>query len=101
MENFRFTLFNGITLFIMAATAGIAAIRIAGRNRSRWPLAYYPVLLGYALGFKYSLNPGWVAAGAALTLMVRAGVQPLAARIAEYAVLAYVFWRALGLLLLW
>ena len=62
MENFRFTLFNGITLFIMAASAGVAALRIARRDRSKWPLAYYPVLLGYALGFKYSLNP-WVVGG--------------------------------------
>lgn len=101
MENFRFTLFNGITLFIIAATVGVAALRAAGRAGSKWPLAFYPVLLAYAIGFPYSVNP-WVAgAGLLLTLMVRFGVLARPARLAEFAVLAYVLWRGLSLLMMW
>lgn len=101
MENFRFTLFNGITIFIMAATAGVAALRAAGRAGSKWPLVYYPVLLAYALGFPYSVHPLWPAAGLALSLMVRFGVFAFPARMAELVVLAYVFLRGLALVMLW
>ena len=101
MENFRFTLFNGITLFIMAATLGVAALRAAGRAGSKWPLIYYPVLLAYAVAFPYSVNPLWAAGGLALSLMVRFGVFAAAARLAEFVMLAYVFWRGLALLMLW
>lgn len=101
MENFRFTLFNGITIFIMAATLGVAALRAAGRAGSKWPLAYYPVLLAYAAGFPYGVNLLWAAAGLALSLMVRFGVFAWAARLAELVVLAYVFLRGLALLMMW
>jgi hypothetical protein len=97
----RFGLFNGITLFIMAATLGVAALRAAGRNGSKWPLVYYPVLLAYALGFKYSVNPVWAVAGLVFTLMVRFGVLSVPARLAELLVLGYVLWRGLALLMMW
>ncbi len=97
----RFGLFNGITLFLMAATLGVIALRAAGRNGSKWPLVYYPVLLAYAIGFKYSVNPLWAAAGLALSMMVRFGVLALPARLAEMLVLAYVLWRGLALVMMW
>lgn len=101
MESFRFTLFNSITLFIMAATVGVAALRAAGRAGSKWPLAYYPLLLAYALGFPYSVRPLAAAVGLMLSLLVRFGVLALPARLAELLVLAYVFWRGVSLLMMW
>ncbi len=97
----RFGLFNAITLFVMAATLGVIALRAAGRNGSKWPLIYYPVLLAYAFGFKYSVNPLWAAAGLVLTMMVRFGVLALPGRMAELLVLGYVLWRGLALIMLW
>ncbi|MFB3826997.1 MAG: hypothetical protein ACE15B_09515 [Bryobacteraceae bacterium] len=101
MENFRFTLFNGLTLFVMALTVATALARLARRRGSNWPLAYYALLLAFALGFPYSLNPYVIGAGAALALAIRFGRPAAPVRVAEYGVLAYVMARSVALLLLW
>jgi hypothetical protein len=101
MENFRFTLFNGITLFILALTIAIAIHRIRARKAGNWPLAYYVVALGFAFGFPYSLNLACVFAGLALALAIRLGFLPWAARWAELAIWAYVLARCMALLLMW
>jgi hypothetical protein len=102
MENFRFTLFNALTLLLMVLTAGMALARAKASPKANWPLAYYALAMAFALSLRYSLNPWFVAAGAVCSLMVRAGhgAAP-AARAAEFAVLAYVFARSVALLLMW
>jgi len=101
MASFRFTLFNNLTLFLMALTAGAAVLRLRGRASSSWPLAYYAAALGYTFGFEGGLNPYGVFAGLISSLLVRLGIFPRQARVVELAALAYVLWRCLGLLLLW
>ncbi len=101
MEYFRWTLFNGLTLFIMALTLGMALLRTRLRSRATWPLLYYLIILLFAVAFRYSLNLYWVAAGFAIALLVRFAPRPQAARVAEYSVLAYVFGRCFGLLMMW
>ncbi len=98
---FRFTLFNGITLVVMAATLATAYLRAAGRDGSKWPLAYYGFAAAYAAVFARGLDIRVVLAGAALTLLVRFGILSKAARLLEMLVFAAIFWRALGLLLMW
>ena len=61
MENLRFTLFNAITLFMMALTALLVWRRFAGKLSANWPLGYYLLLVGYTVGFSGGLNPYWVA----------------------------------------
>jgi hypothetical protein len=102
MENIRFTLFNNLTLVMLALTAGMAVVRARVRPQASWPLAYYVLVLAFALGFRYSLNPWFAGAGGVCALMVRAG-HPAApvARLAEFAVLAYIFARLVALLLMW
>lgn len=102
MESFRFTLFNSLTLFIMALTLAMALVRARAPATANWPLAYYPVILGFAIGFRYSLSLWWVAAGIACAVLVRAAPRTRpAARVAEFGVLAYVFARSVALLLMW
>ena len=101
MEYFRFTLFNSITLLIMALTIAAAAHRFLGRHTSNWPLVYYAVILGYTFGFEGSLHPAWVVVGLAGGLLVRFGFFWKVARFAELVVFGYVLWRCLGLLLMW
>jgi hypothetical protein len=96
--SFRFTLFNGCTLLVMAMTIAALVRRFQVPAGSNWPLVYYGVLLGYAFGFKYSLSPYWVVAGLAVALAQR--LPRLAfLRCAELVVLVYVSWRCLELLL--
>lgn len=98
----RFTLFNNLTLFIMALTAAMALVRAKAPATANWPLAYYAVISGFALAFRYSLNLWWVAAGIVCALIVRTAPSARrVARAAEFAVLAYVFARSMALLLMW
>jgi hypothetical protein len=98
--DFRFTLFNDVTLFIMALTMGALVWRLKGRIDSNWPLVYWAIVLAYALAFHYSLNLYWILAGAALGLIGRFARHRLL-RCIELPAFVYVWWRALGLLLGW
>jgi hypothetical protein len=101
----RLTLFNSITLFLMAVTLGMAVARFRFRLEGAWFALYYLLILGFWLGFDGSLNTWWVASGAAAALLLRSGVVHgifrNGARAAELAFFGYVLWRGLGLLLLW
>jgi len=96
-----FTLFNGITLFLLVLTAMLAWQRFRGSLTSNWPLVYYVMIAGYALGFRGALNPYWIAAGVACALAIRFGLYPSRARLVEAIALGYVAWRCVGLLLMW
>jgi len=101
MENLRFTLFNAITVFMMALTGLVVWRRFAGKLSSNWPLGYDAVLVGYTIGFSGGLNPYWVAAAVACGLLIRFGFYPDRVRLAELIPLAYVMWRCVGLVLMW
>jgi hypothetical protein len=100
MEYFRFTPFNCITLFVMGLTLAMVVAR-ARRSGGNWALAYYAAILAFAIGFPYSLNLFWVAAGLAAGLLIRFRPRNAPVRVAEYGVLAYVFARCVGLILMW
>ena len=100
MEYFRFTLFNSITLLVMALTILLVWRRFAGKP-ANWPLAYYTVVVGYTVAFSGGLNHNWVAFGVACALAIRFGLYPNRVRLVEVVPLGYVAWRCLGLLLMW
>jgi hypothetical protein len=101
MEYFRFTLFNSITLLMMALTAVVAVHRFRGRHSSNWPLVYYAVLLGYTFGFEGGLRPEMVLAGLGCAVSIRFGFFWKVVRVGELVVLGYVLWRCLGLIMMW
>jgi hypothetical protein len=51
---FQITIFNIVTLFLMAATLLIAAKRFSSAVGSNWPIAYYTVLLAYWRAYAYT-----------------------------------------------
>jgi len=102
MGDFRFTIFNNLTLAVAALTLAMALARMRVRPEANWPLAYYAPVLAFALGFRYSLSLWWVGLGAVSAALVRfAPTARRAARVAELGALAYVFARSVGLLLMW
>ena len=101
MEYFRFTPFNGITLFLMLLTALLALARFRGNLRTNWALGYYAIALGYTLGFPYGINPWLALAGVSCALAIRFTSWGKQVRWVELAVLAGIAWRCLGLILLW
>jgi hypothetical protein len=102
---FRFTLFNNLTLALMALTIGTAIARFTARQESNWPLVYYLLLVAYWKAFQGGLNGYWVLAGVACGLLLRyeflGGIPLKIVRAAELAVFAYMLWRCVGLLLGW
>lgn len=102
---FRFTLFNSITLLIMALTVFMIYARFRFRLENTWLLLFYAAIIGYWKGFAGSLNTYWVLAGLGSGLLLRfefLGGSPLmAVRVVELGFLGYVLWRCAGLLLLW
>ena len=101
MENFRFTLFNSITLFLLALTTVTAIRRFRPDSGGNWPLVYWAIALAYTFGFSYGLHPAWVGPGTLCAILIRFGVWPSLLRWVELAALAYVAWRSVGLILLW
>ena len=103
--DFKFTLFNEVTLFVVVLTLWTVY------SAFRFPLAhrrfalYYFVILGFWLGFDGSLNTWWILAGIAGAVIRRSGAAHgtvrNAARLLELAFFGYVLWRSVGLLLLW
>jgi len=100
MENLRFTLFNGLTLLVMALALAVAAARLRGR-KAWWTWLCYAAMLGYALAFKYSLNVYVLLVSAGFALLAPSRLYGRAARLGEFAVLAYVLVRSVALLLMW
>jgi hypothetical protein len=101
---FRFTLFNTLTLVLMAATAAMIWIRLRVSVEKTWPLVYYVILVAYSEGFPGSLSPYAVFAGVVSGLLLRfefmGGVVLKGVRLVEFAVFGYVLFRAVQLLLM-
>ena len=102
---FEITLYNIVTLSLMAATLLIAAKRFTAGAASNWPLAYYGALLAYWRGYAYTLDTYWVFGGLLCGLLLRfeflgSAVEKLI-RTLEVLVLAYVAWHCVMLILRW
>lgn len=102
---FRFTLFNSITLFIMALTTGMIYARFRYRLETTWLLAYYLIVAGFWLGFEGSLAAPWVIGGIACGVLLRfefmGGAALNGVRVLEMVFFGYMLWRCTALLLLW
>ena len=101
MGHYPFTLFNALTLLVLALALIIEWRRRRGPLTANWPLAGYAAIAGYTIAFSRGLNPYWVAAGAACAVAIRLGFYPRQLRWVEAVALAYVAWRSIGLLLMW
>jgi hypothetical protein len=101
---FRLTLFNGITLFLAAATLAMAFARWRTRSQSTWFLLYYAVVVAYWRFFGGALDTRWVIAGTAAAVALRfeflGGPVLGAVRAAEFVFLGYVLWRCTAMLLM-
>lgn len=101
MGHYPFTLFNGMTVLVLALTLLLVWRRFKGAPDANWPLAGYAVMGGFTAGFSGGLNPYWVTAGVACGVAIRLGFHPRQMRWLEAIPLGYVTWRCLGLLLMW
>jgi hypothetical protein len=102
---FQITLFNVITLMLMAATVLVAARRFGARVDSNWPLAYYGVLVAYWRGYAYTLDTYWVLGGLLCGLILRfeflGGAVEKLIRALEILVFGYVIFCGVKLILRW
>lgn len=101
MGHYPFTLFNGITVCVLALALLLVWRRLRGALAANWPLVCYALMAGYTIGFPGGLNPYGVAAGVACAVAIRLGFRPRQVRWVEAIPLGYVAWRCVGLLLMW
>ncbi len=101
---FRLTLFNGITIFVGAATVLVALARRRCSPKKHWFGAYYAIIAAFWYFFGGSLGTAWVAAGVAAAVALRSESLPrkplLVVRTVEYVFFGYVLWRCAALLLM-
>jgi len=102
---FQITLFNIVTLFLMAVTLLIAAKRFSSAVDSNWPIAYYTVLLAYWRAYAYTLDSYWVMGGLLCGFLLRfeflGGAAEKLIRALELFVFVYVTWSCIKLILRW
>jgi hypothetical protein len=102
---FQITLFNVVTLFLMAATLVVTAKRLTAAVDTNWPLAYYGLLLTYWRGYMYTLDNYWVIGGVLCGLLLRfeflGGAMEKTIRALELLVFGYVVWSCVRLILQW
>jgi hypothetical protein len=102
---FQITLFNVVTLILMAATIWVAVKRFSVRVDSNWPLTYYGVLLAYWRGYAYTLDTYWVMGGLLCGLLLRfeflGGAAEKLIRVLEVLVFGYVIVCCVKLILRW
>jgi hypothetical protein len=102
---FEITLFNVVTLMLMAATVLVAARRFTTRVDSNWPLTYYGVLLAYWRGYSYTLDTYRVLGGVLCGLILRfeflGGAVERLIRAFEFLVFGYVILCCVKLILRW
>lgn len=97
----RLTVFNSVTLFVMAVTVWMVIARFRYRVESRWFLLYYLLVLAFSRAFEYSLNTWWVCLGVAAGLVLRLAPGWTVVRAIELVFFGYVLWRGAALLLGW
>jgi hypothetical protein len=100
---FQITLFNVVTLFLMAVTVLIGAKRLSAAVDTNWPLAYYGLLLAYWRSYSYTMDNYWVLGGVLCGLLLRfeflGGAVEKMIRAIELLVFAYVALRCVQLVL--
>ncbi|MCS7314893.1 MAG: hypothetical protein RMI94_05685 [Bryobacterales bacterium] len=101
---FRFTLFNSLTLLVMAASAAMIWIRLRFSVEKTWPLGYYAILIAYSEAFPGSLSPYAVFGGVVCGLLLRfefmGGAVLQSVRVIEMGIFGYVLVRGTQLLLM-
>jgi len=102
---FQITLFNVVTLILIAATVWVAVKRFSARVDSNWPLTYYGALLAYWRGYAYTLDTYWVMGGLLCGLLLRfeflGGAAEKLIRALEVLVFGYVCVCCVKLILRW
>jgi len=102
---FQITLFNMVTLFLMAATLVVAVKRFSAHIDSNLPLTYYGLLVAYWRGNAYTLDNYWVLGGLLCGLLLRfeflGGAAEKLIRALELLVFVYVTVRCVKLILQW
>jgi hypothetical protein len=102
---FQITLFNVVTLMLMAATVLVGARRFSARVDSNLPLAYYGALVGYWRAYAYTLDIYWVLGGLLCGLVLRfeflGGAVEKLIRAFEILVFGYVIFSCVKLILRW
>jgi hypothetical protein len=102
---FQITLFNVVTLFLIAATLVVTVKRLTASSDCNWPLAYYGLLLTYWRGYMYTLDNYWVIGGVVCGLVLRfeflGGAIEKIIRALELLVFGYVVWSGVRLVLRW
>ena len=101
MGHYPYTLFNGITLLVLALTLLLLWQRFRRSLAANWPLACYAVIAAYTFGFSGGLSPYWVAAALACAVAIRLGFYPRRVRWIEAIALACIAWRCVALLSMW
>ncbi len=90
---------------LMALSVWLAYARFSIKEESNWPLFYYLALFAYFKKYDDVLSPGWVYVGVVNGLFLRfeflGGLFVRIPRAIELVVLAYVFWRGMGVIFQW
>src|ERR1051326_315218 len=102
---FQITLFNVVTLLLMAATLLVAAKRLSSAVDSNGPMPYSGVRLAYWRSYAYTLDNYWVMGGLLCGLLLRfeflGGAVEKLIRALELLVFVYVTWCCIKLILRW
>ncbi len=100
-----FTPFSILSAVVILVTTGMLVLRRRGSDLSYLPLLYWAVMLAHSQFFRYGYSPVAVGLGTACALLLRfaklSGMARRAALLGEAAVLLYMIWRSIGLILLW
>ena len=98
-------IFDLVTVLMLLLTLGMVGLRLSDNVLSNIPLGYTLVLMFYYRGFPGTLDTWpmflYLFCVVFLRVDVLTGLAQKTLRFAEFALLGYVIWRLLGLLLGW
>lgn len=97
------TTFNLTTLVLLSLTVWVIITRYRTKLESNWPLFYYVALGGYAGKFEETMHPIVVIVATSMALLLRfeflGGWVLKAVQFVETAMLVFVLWRCIQLVL--
>jgi hypothetical protein len=98
-------IFDVVTVLMLVLTLGMVGLRLSDNVLSNIPLGYTMVLMFYYRGFPGTLDTWpmflYLFCVVFLRVDVLSGLAQKTLRFAEFALLGYVTWRLVGLLLGW
>jgi hypothetical protein len=99
------TPFNIINFLVLALTAWVGMVRYTRGPEANLPLLYWISLIGHMRVFEGGFDDRWILAGTALCCLIRFEFMKrqivIFVQLLESAVMGYVVWRTVGLILLW